>query len=271
MRNLQYGHFGQISGRVYDAAVADTATKFLQSRIPFIGQRVCFDDGREYVYCRSGVNATIAAGTLVDQGIAESGNTAIDGSLTAAGAGATQVILDNTGDTMMGTAAAANTHPTKDLYAGGYLLIEDDAGEGYSYRIKGNTLADADIKTTLTLFDPLKVAVTTATDVQIVNNPYADVITHDASAPQVTVGCAVVAVTGVASTRQYFWAQTRGMGIVKVAASGGTITPGLPLVADDTTDGTVKLYVETELLQIVGHATTDGTSGAHVGICFQLP
>jgi len=56
-----------------------------------------------------------------------------------------------------------------DQYAGGYLSITDDIGEGYTYRIRGNDATDTTKSgdVLFNLYDKLQVALTATTDVAI--------------------------------------------------------------------------------------------------------
>lgn len=128
----------------------------LQSRVPYIGQKYRIDDdGTEYVWCTT--NADLVAGELVATATCQAAS--IDGGCTAAAIGATSVTIDTTGVAMFGGAAGVIA---QDRLAEGYLVIEDDAGEGYTYRIRKNTAGTAAASITLTLYDGLKVALTTA-------------------------------------------------------------------------------------------------------------
>jgi len=58
---------------------------------------------------------------------------------------------------------------TADQYAGGYVVITDDTGEGYTYRVKGNTATDnpATGNIRVELYEPLQVALDATSDVAI--------------------------------------------------------------------------------------------------------
>lgn len=203
-----------VSGSVFDACIAQTDEKFLQGRLPHVGQRVSFRDGREFVFCSTEEDFVAGEVVAVKTALA----TEFADKCVAAVAGATEVTLNIYNVQIFG--GTVSTIALNRL-AGGYLMLTDDAGEGYSYKIKGNTVqstTDAThIYTTITLYDPLKVAVTTSTDCVLVGNPYA-YVTEGAVALK-PIGVAVVPTTGTTALC-YFWAQTKGPG---VALGSGTV------------------------------------------------
>ena len=95
-----------------------------------IGTKREFEDGRVFRYASFG--AATAAGVLVSQDVSATAVVEIENVATAAAVGATEVILTDSGT--LGSATA-------NQYAGAYLHTVDDAGEGYTYRIKSNTAA----------------------------------------------------------------------------------------------------------------------------------
>ena len=201
-----------ISGNPLDAVVLDTDKKYLEGNVPMIGQKVEFDDGRIFRWCSS--NAVQVAGEMV--AVATCQATEIAGGCTAAAIGAKEVIVGTTAVTMFGGSAgvlAANR------LAGGYLMITDDAGEGYSYRIKSHTAGTALVAITFTLYDGLKVAITTDTDVCLVGQKYRHVV--EGATALSAIGAILVPNTGASTTvESFFWVQTKGPGI---ALGAGTV------------------------------------------------
>ena len=106
-------------------------TESSTARYP-IGQKLELADGRVFRYGYTA--AAINRGLLVSQDVSATAIVESDGKLTAASAGATEVTYTDSG-----TVGSA----TLNQYAGGYLHITDDAGEGFQYRIKSNTAAAA--------------------------------------------------------------------------------------------------------------------------------
>jgi len=208
-----------ISGFPLQSVALDTGNKYKEGRIPQIGSKVEFDDGRVFRMCSS--REVFVASEVVGQQVAAAAEFA--GKLTAASAGDDELILNITGIAVLGGTTA---EMTVNKMQGGHIMITDDAGEGYSYRIKSNTVQDADAKVTFTLFDALKVAVTTDTDCCLVGNKYSEVV-EAATTEETPIGGAMVPTTGASSSvLAYFWVQTKGPGI---ALGAGTLAAPLAL------------------------------------------
>jgi hypothetical protein len=208
-----------MSGFPLQAVVLDTSSKYKEGRVPQIGFKVEFDDGRIYRMCST--REVFVASEVVGQAVAASAEFA--GKLTAASAGDTELILDITGIAVLGQSSAVMA---VNKMQGGHIMITDDAGEGYSYRIKSNTIQDANAKVTFTLYDAVKVAVTTDSDCCLVGNKFAEVV-EAATTAETPIGGAMVPTTGASSTvLAYFWAQTKGPGI---ALGAGTLAAPLKL------------------------------------------
>lgn len=205
-----------ISGGIYDAIIDSTDEKYLESRIPALGQVVEFDDGRKFRYVSSEADLTVGSVVAMATCLA----TALDNSCTAAAAGSLTVTIATTGSAFFGGSAgvlAANR------LAEGYLVISDGAGAGYSYKIKSHTAGTSAVSVTFTLYDPLVVAITTASDVFFVGPKYRKVV--EGTATLKAIGSCMRAVTGTTDTKEYFfWAQTKGPACVE-----GTSTVGVPV------------------------------------------
>lgn len=114
---------------------------------------------------------------------------------------------------------------TADALAGGYLTVAITPGEGYTYRIKGNTAVSAAAGCVISLEDPIVVALTTSSKVVMVANPWGAVVIMPTTITAAPAGVSV----GIIPTSYYGWFQTHGP--VSVLNSGGTaiglsITPG---------------------------------------------
>lgn len=205
-----------------------------------LGEKLELKDGRVFRYAYIGTATN--QGLLVSQDISATSVVEVDGKLTAASAGATEVTITDSGT--LGSA-------TKNQYQGGYLHITDDAGEGYQYRIKSNTAA-ASNAITVTLYDGLQVAVTTATDVAITGMLWNDLIGATAGTDYIVCG-----VTPIAFTADYYgWVQTRGIATI---LADGTIAIGQNLTLSDGVTGAVHAKdAETEpLVGYAAHAPDD--------------
>lgn len=205
------------SGSEYDAAIAETGTKFLEGRVPHLGQRMRYRDGREFVFCSTEADFVAGEMVAINQLIAtESANIGV---VTSAGSSTLQ--LDTTGVNFGGGAGilAANK------LAGGFIALTDDTGEGYLYKIKSHIAGTAAIQIIFTLYDPIKVAVGVNVDVCFVVNPFA--LVKEGTATSNIIGSAMVPTT--ASTDgvvQYFWVQCKGPAICL-----GSGTVGVPIAS----------------------------------------
>ena len=203
-------------------------------------------DGRRFRYCYF-VSAT-AAGLLVSQDVSATAVVETDNIVTAADAAATKVTITDSGT--LGSATA-------DQYAGGYLHTTDDAGEGYTYRIRGNTAASSNA-VDFTLYDGLVIAVTTATDVASTGSLYGSV--HGATAGTDYIISGVT--NRVMQASYYGWVQTTG---VCTILADGSIAIGDNLTLSDGVAGAVQLK-DAETEPLVGQATFAPDNTGHVGV-----
>lgn len=157
--------------------------------------------------------------------------------------------------TVGATAVAANE------YVGGYMVIIDDTGEGYSHLITAHDASSAGSENINVYTKPgLQVATTTSTTVTLVRNPYrAVVIATGGTQTDVPVGVTPRAITA----SNYFWLQTGG--IASILTSGtNTATAGEPITIGEATNGSVSGR-DAVAEPFVGHALTGvaPTSGEH--------
>ena len=214
-----------------------------------IGEKVELADGRcfRYVYTAAAINP----GLLVSQDVSATAIVESDGKLTAAAANATEVTYTDSGT--VGSATA-------NQYAGGYLHITDDAGEGHQYRIKSNTAASSNA-VTFTLYDGLVVAVTTDTDVGVTGSLYHNVVGATAGTDGVIAG---VPTRGLTSN-YYGWVQTAGVATI---LADGSIAIYDNLTLSDGVAGAVQLK-DAETEPLVGFATFAPDNTGHVGVVLQ--
>jgi len=224
---------------------------FEESSTPttYIGDKVELSDGRvfRYGYTAGAINR----GLLVSQDVSATAIVESDGKLTAASAGATEVTYTDSGT--VGSATA-------NQYAGGYLHITDDAGEGHQYRIKSNTAADSNA-VTFTLYDPVAVALTTASDVAVTGSLWYNVVAATAGTDYIMSG-----VTPISFTANYYgWFQTAGVATI---LSDTAIAIGDNLTLSDGVAGAVQLK-DAETEPLVGFACFAPDDGGHVGVVLQ--
>lgn len=204
-----------------------------------LGEKVVSSDGRTFRYCKCGGTATVVG--KMYQAPAEI--TTHQGLTPAAAAiGATSVTV---------TLGATNA-VTANQYANGYLMVTTTPGQGYSYLIKSHPAAEASATLVLTLSDPVKIALTTSSVVDMVLNPYSGVIIQNTTKTSAVMGLAVNIITAT----YYGWIQTGGVACCFVDDS--TIAVGLEVVVSDQAHGAVEVIADgaSELLPKVGRAIT---------------
>jgi hypothetical protein len=214
--------YGTIWGDYGDEKVTSTTADFGVT----IGTRMILPDGRVFRYAFS--NGAAGAGTGVQSSAAEAQH---DQGLTVTAAAA--VGAKSLSVTLGSTAAA------EDLYANGYLFVNDADGEGHVYRIRQHDAISSAGTGTFNLMDgdTISEAMTTSSKVGLVLNPYMHVIPTPAGAQ--TARCVGFAPAEVADN-SYFWVQTWGEAAV---LAKGTLVIFTPLrVSDDTTAGSVEAY-----------------------------
>ena len=210
-----------------------------------VGAERRLEDGRAFRY------AYFAAATsrrlLVSTDVSATSVVEVDGKCTVASIGDTSVTI--TDSTTLGSATA-------DQYAGAYLHITGGTGNGYQYRIRGNTAASSNA-VDFELYDGLLVALSTSSDIAITGYPYNSV--RGATATDYIVsGVSVMNVTA----NYYAWVQTRGIASI---LSDGALAIGANLTLSDGVEGAVQLK-DAETEPLVGFACFASDDGGHVGV-----
>ena len=196
-----------------------------------LGTKVYTSDGRGYRYIKAGDTALVVGNVV--QGPAEvTANLQL--SIAAVAVGAKTITTTST-PTL-----------TKNQYAGGYVVIAITPGLGNIYKIKSHPAVTAAV-VTITLEDPVQVALTTDSKIDLANDPYNGVIQNPSSATGAVVGVAVKAITAA----QYGWVQVEGPCPV---LAQGALAIGGTAVASNGTAGAAE----------AGADATDGQ--AHVGV-----
>lgn len=203
-------------------------------------------DGRTFRYCLNNSTNAMVAGELQQGRAEDTGDQSL--LMAAAAIGATQV-------TTVGTVTV-----TANQYANGYIVFtaEGGTGNGLYYKIKSHPAATAAV-VTLTLYQPLEVAITTATQADLVPNLYDGVIQYPTTASSAPAGVAVTA----AAASTYTWLQRGGPGLVLADASGA-ITVGAAVTASNQTAGSCE-DGDTDTQPIIGYAMT-GIAQAEFGL-----
>ena len=213
-----------------------------------LGAKVTTTDGRHFRYVKAGA-VDLVAGTL-QQAPAEVANHTNMTVQAAAAIGDTEVSV-----TLGATAATANQ------YAGGLLIINDVTGQGYSYEVKSHPAADSAATLTVTLSDPVEVALTTSSQATLIANQYNGVIIHPTASTGAPVG---VAITVIAAT-EYGWIQTAG---VVSCLNDASTNIGLGVAPSTNTAGAVMTVAATT--NQVGSAVVAGVSTEYNPIDLRL-
>lgn len=207
-----------------------------------------------FVYCKNGGGA-LAAGVPLQGAIAVHAEQDDDIVVGAAAAiGATEVEITSTAN------LDGSPNDEADNFAEGYLVVNDLAGEGHLYKIKSNEALAGTADSTFTLYDPIKVALTTASQVGLIRNPFAGVIATAAVATRHFVGTAPAAIT----VAYYFWAHHKGPA---PAVAANAIALGTYVVVG-TTAASVDPGAAATTELIIGYPITPGITAGETCIVY---
>ena len=203
-------------------------------------------DGRKFRYAEVGGTALVA-GNLLQNAAEATDSQAL--AVAAASIGATSITTTTT------------VTVTANEFENGYVVVTVTPGLGNVYRIKSHPAATT-ATVVITLYDPIEVALTTDSRIDMVHNPFANVIQWPATETGTPVGVAFIA----AAADTFTWIQTGGVAAVlqegatavgaAVRASGGTAGA----VIDDATIAQAE----------VGTAVTGIASGENGAIFLRL-
>jgi hypothetical protein len=199
-------------------------------------------DGRKFRYSKAG--AALAAGKL---NVVE----ALDSTWVNEACGTASV-----GDkTLSLTITAAGAEISENQFRGGYLQICDGTAEGPQYLIESNTaVAASGTAITVGLAEPLREALTSASEFTLVSNPQWEVT--QSTTYGVPAGVAPIDVTSA----YFFWNQTGGVAPILCDASNPA--RGIKVMQSDITAGAVKTYATLSFLD-VGYMLVTGVSGEY--------
>ena len=247
------------TGNPLDPAFHSGTQAFKASLTPRVGDVITKNDGSEFVLVSTDVDLTPGQLVATPTFLAAP----IDNLCTAAAIGATSVTINTTGVSMFG---GSNGVISAGRLAGGWLIVNDDTGEGYTYKIVNNTAGTASASVTLTLDTGLVVALDTTSDVCIVAPPYDKVVVSTGLLPIVGVAC-VATTAGTNSRTEYLWVQTKGICGVLIT-TGTSVAIGKPMVADSS--GGVKIAGAVTDLHVGVACNTDTTATGKIGVKLQL-
>lgn len=180
-------------------------------------------DGRKFVYCKAG--EALSAGKVA---VAKALGASVVNEVIATAIAANEKTFTITVTT--GTAIDENQ------YAGGYLQVNDEAGEGDQYLIESNS-AMAASGTTLVVSlaegEVIRTALTTSSKITLAH-PVGYEVTHEASSAKMPVCIPVIDVTDA----YFFWGQCGGMADVLIT---GTPAAYSIVGVDDEVAGAAKV------------------------------
>lgn len=205
-----------------------TSSSTAKANLGALGQTA---DGRKFRYVKNG-GVLMVVGKLQQSPAQDTSEQDLTPTATAIGA------------TSLTTSSTVTV--TANEYAGGFVMVTVTPGVGHAYRIKSHPAATA-AAVTLELEDPIRVALTTTSRIDLVNSPYDGVIINPAASSGVTVGVAVHPI----AVDEYGWIQSNG--IVNCLADG-TLTVGTNISASNAVAGAVEAAVTAQ--NAVGYVVT---------------
>lgn len=236
---------------LYSSLAAVGASGSTTLTIPHrLGEKFVTSDGRVFRYALNGAVALVAGNVI--QAPAQIANHLALTPVAAA-----------VGDTTL-TVALGATLASVNQYAGGYAIISTTPGNGYAYRIKSHPAAALSTSVVLTLDEPIQVALTTSSRVDLQANPYSGVI----QSPVTTLTGAVVGVAvyplGIG---EYGWLQTHGTCPVLIAGTPGV---GLAVVVPATAAGAVVIDGAASATKVIGTMMTTGVDGKNNAVFIDI-
>jgi len=257
----------------FGGSTVGTFDKFEQSANPkyHVGYQVEQADGSIYRYVHFG--ATVNRGVLVACDVSEMSVADTD-NVVIAPASAVAVAGESVKPGALGSRYVELTLASIGVnrFQGAKLITTDDAGEGHTYDIIGNTATDdpATGNIRIELLQPLQVALDTTTDISIVANKYHNLEIATAGTDAIVVG---VSCATILAADNYGWIQTRGVcGVLQdatVAAIGEMVqlsanTNGAVTVLGGTVAGSSLTAFRRTCL--VGRMVDPGDSTGHSGV-----
>lgn len=208
------------------------------------GELIYSNDGRAFRYARAGDTDLLSAKLM-------------------------QAKAENTSDQNLSIAAAASGDSTivttstvtvdENEYAGGSVIVTVTPGLGEIYAISGH-LAAAAAALTINLADNVETALTTSSKIDLVANPYKDIIVNPTTATSAPIGVTVVALTSGSSG----WIGVAGHQPVVASAA---VVVGTPVIAHQVAggDGAVSEVADGSQNNVIGFSLS-GIAADEAGI-----
>lgn len=165
------------------------------------------------------------------------------------------------GDTTLTISTTLSTATTADQYKDGFIIINKGTGLGQTYRVKSNT---AGTTCTVTLYDPVVIAIAATAEFTLKANPWNGVIVSATTQTGIPVGVPLNTVT----IGYYCWLQTHGPAGMTVD-TGDTVVLGHPVGkpgtnavagACGTIDSAVSSSIAVLVCNIYGNCMTVGAA-----------
>lgn len=186
------------------------------------GQKLDLADDRVFRYARPSTTS-ISAGKCGTAPVQKTNHQNI--SVQAAAAiGATSVSV-----TLGATASVAEE------YQDGFLSIGLTPGQGHVYKISDQQAALSGATQTVTLYDPVQVALTTSSKASLVHNAWNGVVEGTVQTIR-PAGVPMTPVTASSTSQPYYWAQTGG---IASALNDGAIALGSWITLSGSVSGAV--------------------------------
>lgn len=199
-----------------------------------LGTRVTLSDGRSFRYASFGAAVTQARVCSMDINESSSTVTTVLGIIAPVSANTTS---DGTAGQKFIQFTLAGI--LQNELAGGYFTVCDGTGEGFTYRIKGNsaTSGPATGDTRIEFYDDIEVEPTSASAVFALGNLYANLQeTVTADTDQIAIGVT----TAAHAVDTFGWVQTWGAAAVETGTDAPGIVTGDMVAVSDDTDGAVQ-------------------------------
>lgn len=238
----------------YIAAPGQSIFKSSSTQEHDLGVKVTANDGREFRYIKAAED--IAAGYLVQTTLEHTNHESLTPDASAVG---DKTIVMTPGATAM----------TANEYATGWMVVTNTPGLGLMYEIDNHAANAGSVALTVNLKDPIKVALTTDSRVDLVHNPYKDCLVFDGgngTETGIPVGVATTAIT----SGEYGWVCVQG---AASCLADGNLTIGHGVVAtnSNTINGAVEAAANgNEALCPVGYALTSGTDTEYPAIFVKI-
>lgn len=194
-----------------------------------VGVRWDLSDGREVALVFNSAAGAVAAGKLLQSPaiVANHQNLVVT---------AYQAYSANGNVPAKVTVTLAATAATANQYAGGYLIVNDNNGEGQTLKIASHPAADASASLAVTLEEGGTVAITVASEVCLSANPYYNVVVCPTTLTGKPVGVTIYNLP----VSSYGFAVTKGP---TSALNDANTAIGLDLMPSSSTAGAVMTYV----------------------------